>query len=65
MNFELQNQRILVTGATSGIGLDIAKALAELGANLVLIGRNRDILAELEQSLGALTLAVDITDACS
>lgn len=62
MNFELQNQRILVTGATSGIGLDIAKALAELGANLVLIGRNRDILAELEQSLGAFTLAVDITD---
>ncbi|MEL7983233.1 SDR family oxidoreductase [Vreelandella titanicae] len=62
MNFELQNQRILVTGATSGIGLDIAKALAELGANLVLIGRNRDILADLEQSLGALTLAVDITD---
>jgi NAD(P)-dependent dehydrogenase (short-subunit alcohol dehydrogenase family) len=62
MNFELQNQRILVTGATSGIGLDIAKALAELGANLVLIGRNQDILNELEQSLGALTLAVDITD---
>lgn len=62
MNFELQNQRILVTGATSGIGLDIAQALAELGANLVLIGRNRDILAELEQSLGAYTLAVDITD---
>ncbi|MCW4152635.1 SDR family oxidoreductase [Halomonas sp. 18H] len=62
MNFELQNQRILVTGATSGIGLDIAQALAELGANLVLIGRNQDILAELEQSLGALTLAVDITD---
>lgn len=62
MNFELQNQGILVTGATSGIGLDIAQALAELGANLVLIGRNRGILVELKQSLGALTLAVDITD---
>jgi len=62
MNFELQNQRILVTGATSGIGLDIARALAELGADLVLIGRNQDILDELEQSLGAITLAVDITD---
>lgn len=62
MNFELQNQRILVTGATSGIGLDIAQALAELGAELVLFGRNREKLAELKQALGAHTLAVDITD---
>ncbi|MDI5986750.1 SDR family oxidoreductase [Halomonas sp. M4R5S39] len=62
MNFELQNQRILVTGATSGIGLDIARSLAELGADLVLFGRNRDKLSELEQELGARTLAVDITD---
>lgn len=62
MNFELQNQRILVTGATSGIGLDIARSLAELGADLVLFGRNQNKLDELEQELGARTLAVDITD---
>ncbi|RAW09056.1 short-chain dehydrogenase [Halomonas elongata] len=62
MNFELQNHRILVTGATSGIGLDIARSLDGLGADLVLLGRNRDRLAELEQELGAHTLAVDITD---
>ncbi|MCH4564108.1 SDR family oxidoreductase [Halomonas sp. EGI 63088] len=62
MNFELENQRILVTGATSGIGLDIARSLAELGAELVLFGRNRDKLSELEQELGARTLTVDITD---
>ncbi|CAD5258087.1 MULTISPECIES: SDR family oxidoreductase [Halomonadaceae] len=62
MNFELHNQRILVTGATSGIGLDIARSLAELGAELVLFGRNRDQLATLEKELGARTLAVDITD---
>jgi len=62
VNFELQNQRILVTGATSGIGLDIARTLAELGANLVLFGRNREQLAELEQELGAHTLSIDITD---
>ncbi|CAM0556266.1 SDR family oxidoreductase [Vreelandella titanicae] len=62
MNFELHNQRILVTGATSGIGLDIARSLAELGAELVLFGRNRDQLAKLEKELGARTLAVDITD---
>ncbi|SJN09024.1 3-oxoacyl-[acyl-carrier protein] reductase [Halomonas citrativorans] len=62
MNFELHNQRILVTGATSGIGLDIARSLAELGAELVLFGRNRDKLAKLEKEIGARTLAVDITD---
>ncbi|MDR5904452.1 SDR family oxidoreductase [Franzmannia qiaohouensis] len=62
MNFELHNRRILVTGATSGIGLDIARSLAELGAELVLFGRNRDQLAELEQELEARTQAVDITD---
>ncbi|HBP40429.1 MAG: SDR family oxidoreductase [Vreelandella alkaliphila] len=62
MNFELHNQCILVTGATSGIGLDIARTLAELGANLVLMGRNQDKLTELEQSLGARVLAIDITD---
>lgn len=62
MNLELHNQCILVTGATSGIGLDIARTLAELGANLVLMGRNQHKLAELEQSLGARVLAIDITD---
>lgn len=62
MDFELQQQRILVTGATSGIGLAIALTLAEFGAELVLLGRNRARLAELENELGARILAVDITD---
>lgn len=65
MNFELHNLRILVTGATSGIGLDIAHALAELGANLVLFGRDRDKLAELETTLGARVEALDITDSAA
>lgn len=34
----LKNKTALVTGSTSGIGLGIAKALAEQGANIVLNG---------------------------
>lgn len=37
----LQNEVVLVTGGTSGIGLAIAKKFAESGAKLVLFGTNR------------------------
>ena len=34
----LKNKTALITGSTSGIGLGIAKALAQQGANIVLNG---------------------------
>jgi len=42
----LSGKRILVTGASSGIGLSCAVIAAKLGATLMLIGRNRDRLDE-------------------
>jgi len=38
----LQDQVVLITGATSGIGLETARAFARLGAITVLAGRSRE-----------------------
>src|SRR5690349_17667874 len=39
MNLDLSGRRALVTGSTAGIGLAIAKALAQLGAEVAMNGR--------------------------
>lgn len=36
----LKNKKIVLTGASKGIGYELSKQLAEQGAELVLIGRN-------------------------
>lgn len=44
---------ILITGATSGIGNELAKALAQVGFNLVLTGRREVILEQIKSDLSA------------
>jgi len=59
-------KNVLITGATSGIGLATANLLADQGFKLVLCGRNTKKLAELQQQLGAktqvTTLEFDVRD---
>lgn len=48
---ELNDKRVLLTGASGGIGKEIALALEAQGAELILVARNTNRLNELKSSL--------------
>jgi hypothetical protein len=61
------NKIVLITGATSGIGLGCARKFAENGDKVILTGRNEQRLSEIREELEAkgtkvLTLAFDVRD---
>ena len=47
----LKDKRVLITGATGGIGYALCLSLVEAGCNLVLIGRNRQKIQQLIEQL--------------
>lgn len=57
---------VFITGATSGIGLATAKVFARTEFNLILCGRNKEMLNELQNQLSQLTkvctLCFDVSD---
>lgn len=60
----LYNKKIVVTGASSGIGAAIAELCAELGAKVLLLGRDEKRLNQIWSRLkgeGHVVLATDIT----
>ena len=45
------NQYVCITGASSGIGLESAKAFAHLGFNLILAARRKELLEEVKEEI--------------
>ena len=58
----LQQRRVLITGAASGIGRRTALLFAAEGAALTLLDRSMERLAEVARETGGLAVEADVTD---
>jgi len=61
MDLGIQGKVALVSGASRGIGLAIARALAAEGARVAMVARNPGPLQQAAQPIGALAIAADLS----
>jgi uncharacterized oxidoreductase len=60
---KLQNNTILITGGTSGLGYEFASKLQALGNTVIVTGRNQNRLSELQKKLPNVhTFQSDVSD---
>ncbi|MCE7994818.1 MAG: SDR family oxidoreductase [Roseivirga sp.] len=63
--FSLSGKNILITGGSSGIGLQCVRTCLQMGANTIVISRNKDKLEQIHQELNtqnSIFYPQDITD---
>ena len=58
----MQSKKILITGATSGIGLALAKKCIEQGNEVIITGRNQEKLDSVAEELGSKAYLADSAD---
>ena len=61
MELGLEGRTAIVCGASSGMGLGVAEALAAEGANVVMLARGRETLEREANRLGGLAVPGDVT----
>ncbi len=58
---QIKDKVVIVTGASDGIGLEVARQLSQKGATVVLAARSADKLKKLEGELpGSLAITTDM-----
>ena len=62
MDLGLTGRTAIVCGASSGMGLAVAEALAAEGANVAMFARRRELLEREAERIGALAVQGDLTD---
>ncbi|MBQ9299622.1 MAG: SDR family oxidoreductase [Clostridia bacterium] len=66
--FDLKGQVAIVTGCSTGLGVQMAKALANQGANIVVVARRQNMIDEVAKQIAdefkveTLAIRCDITD---
>ena len=62
MDLGLRGRTAIVSGASAGLGLATAEALAGEGANVTMFARRRDVLQREADRIGALAVRGDVTN---